>query len=211
MNRIGIFGTSGMAREAGDIAWALGLEPVYVSDIAHHMDPWPYPGEVIPEERVGEYSGMPYVIGIADGAVRERIAQRFRGILRFTNLIHPDASLGRGQGEAIDTAQGVLVCAGARLTSSIQVGDFAIVNQNACVAHDVIIGPYVHVAPGACVSGNVHLGARCWIGAGAVINQGDAMRKRMIGADAVVGSGAVVLDDCAPNGTYVGVPARRIA
>lgn len=33
MRKVGIFGTSGMAREAGDIAWALGLEPIYVARV----------------------------------------------------------------------------------------------------------------------------------------------------------------------------------
>ncbi len=28
MNRVGIFGASGMMRETGDIVWALGLDPV---------------------------------------------------------------------------------------------------------------------------------------------------------------------------------------
>ena len=28
MNRVGIFGASGMASETGDVAWALGLDPV---------------------------------------------------------------------------------------------------------------------------------------------------------------------------------------
>lgn len=210
MNTVGIFGTSGMARETGDIAWALGLEPVYVTHVADERERWSFPGELILETDVARHAGMPFVIGIADGALRERIAKRYLGTLRFANLIHPDASLGRGQRDAIDRAQGVLVCAGARLTSNIRVGDFVIVNQNACIAHDVVVDPYVHVAPGACVAGNVHLGIRSWIGSGAVINQGSESRMRTIGADVVVGSGAVVIDDCAPNGTYVGVPARRI-
>ena len=28
---IGIFGTSGMARQASDVAWAVGLEPFYIA------------------------------------------------------------------------------------------------------------------------------------------------------------------------------------
>ena len=36
MSRIGIFGTSGMAREAGDIAWELGSELVNM-----RMTGWP--------------------------------------------------------------------------------------------------------------------------------------------------------------------------
>lgn len=209
MTAIGIFGTSGMAREAGDIAWALGLEPMYVTNDAANLSAWPFPGVVILETDLALHPDLPCVIGIADGALRERIAQRYPE-RHFANLIHPQASLGRGQREVIEDAQGVLICAGARLTSNIQIGEFVIINQNACVAHDTVIDPYVHVAPGACVSGHVHLSRRCWIGAGAVVNQGSEVQKRLIGADVVVGSGAVVTADCEPGGTYAGVPARRI-
>ena len=44
----------------------------------------------------------------------------------------------------------------------------------------------------------------CWIGAGAIILAGVT-----IGRGCVIGAGAVVLQDCEPNGLYVGVPATR--
>jgi len=45
----------------------------------------------------------------------------------------------------------------------------------------------------------------CWIGARATIMPGVT-----IGRGCVVGAGALVRDDCEPNGLYVGVPAKRI-
>ena len=45
----------------------------------------------------------------------------------------------------------------------------------------------------------------CWIGARATIAPGVT-----IGAGCVVAAGAVVTKDCAPNGLYGGVPARRL-
>src|SRR3984957_3067571 len=44
----------------------------------------------------------------------------------------------------------------------------------------------------------------CWIGAGAIILAGVT-----IGRGCVIGAGAVVLQDCQPDGLYVGVPASR--
>jgi sugar O-acyltransferase (sialic acid O-acetyltransferase NeuD family) len=210
MSRIGIFGTSGMAREAGDIAWELGLEPVYVARDKAELDAYAFPGQIILESDIDRYQDIGYVIGIGDNGIRQHIAQRYTGRLRFTNLIHPSASFGKGQRELLEAKRGVIVCAGVRLTNNIQVGNFCIFNLNSTISHDVVIGEFVYVAPGAHVTGNVQIEARAWIGTGVTINQGTESRKRHIGVDTIIGSGAVVVSDCEPNAIYVGIPARRI-
>ena len=210
MVKIGIFGASGMAREAGDIAQALGLEPIYIARDEVERDAWSYPGHIILESEVDRFSELLYVIGIGDNVARRKVAERFYKKVRFTNLIHPSATFGREQRERLDHSVGVIVAAGVRLTSSIEVGNFVILNQNVTVAHDCEVGRYVHIAPGANVSGNVHLGVGCWVGAGAVINQGTIGHKLTVGQGTVIGSAAVIIGDCEPNAVYVGVPAKRI-
>lgn len=210
VNQIGIFGTSGMAREAGDVAHVLGFEPIYVARDEAELKVWNLPAKVILEQDLGHYPAIPYVIGISESNIRKTIAERFSGRLKFTNLIHPSASFGLGQREVLDSCMGTIIAAGARFTSGISVGDFCIFNQNVTVAHDCIVGNYVHLAPGANVSGNVHLQDGCWIGAGAVINQGNLTKKLEVGVNTVVGAGTVVIDDCEPGAVYVGMPAKRI-
>ncbi|MFZ6755180.1 hypothetical protein ACO0KY_17595 [Undibacterium sp. Dicai25W] len=210
MKQIGVFGTSGMAREAGDIAWALGYEPVYVARDQAELDAYSFSDRVVLECDIDSYLDLGYVIGIGDSSIRQRIAQRYGERLNFVNLIHPSASFGRGQRELIESRRGVIVCAGVRFTNNIQVGDFCIFNLNSTISHDVVIDDCVYVAPGAHVTGNVHIGTRSWIGSGVAINQGNESMKRQIGADTIIGSGAVVVNDCDPNAVYIGVPARRI-
>lgn len=210
VNKIGIFGTSGMAREAGDIAFALGLTPIYIARDFSELAAWPFSAKIILEQNIKDYSDIPYVIGIGDSSIRESIAERFKNKLNFTNLIHPSATFGDSQRSAVERRVGNIFAAGARLTSGIEVGDFCIFNQNITVAHDCQIGSYVHIAPGANISGNVRLGNGCWIGAGAVINQGSSSEKLEIGAYTTIGSGAVVLNNCAPEAVYAGVPAKRL-
>lgn len=210
MNRVGIFGTSGMAREVGDIAISLGIEPIYVARDGIELGEWNLPAQVILEQDLGQYHGIPFVIGIGDGNVRKAVAGRFRDRLKFTNLIHPTATFGASQRDVLEKSIGTVVAAGVRLTNGISIGDFCIFNQNATVAHDCVVGNFVHVAPGANVSGNVHLQDGCWIGAGAIVNQGNPGNKLRIGENTIVGSGAAVISDCNPNAVYVGVPARRV-
>jgi sugar O-acyltransferase (sialic acid O-acetyltransferase NeuD family) len=210
MSRVGVFGTSGMAREAGDIAWEIGLEPVYVARDKAELDGCAFLGQVILESDVDRNQEMGYVIGIGDNSIRQRIAQRYAGRLCFINLIHPSASFGKGQRELFEAKRGVIVCAGVRFTNNIQVGNFCIFNLNSTISHDVVIEDFVYVAPGAHITGNVHIKTRAWIGIGAAINQGNKSLKRCIGADTTIGSGAVVVKDCEPNAIYAGIPARRI-
>jgi sugar O-acyltransferase (sialic acid O-acetyltransferase NeuD family) len=210
VKRVGIFGTSGMAREAGDVANDLGYTPLYVARDQAELNKWNYPAEAILESEVLRYQNMPFVTGIGENNIRERVANRYRGQLTFCNLIHTSATFGYLQRKAIESRQGIIVCAGVRFTNNIQVGDFCIFNQNATIAHDVVIGGFAHVAPGSTISGNVDIGNNCWIGAGAVINQGTPENKLLIGSQTTIGSGAVVIRSCESNSVYAGVPAQKI-
>jgi sugar O-acyltransferase (sialic acid O-acetyltransferase NeuD family) len=210
MKDIGIFGTSGFARELGDIACDLGYRVIYVARDQSELNAWSFPGEVMLESDVGAHRDMEFAIGIGENAIRQKVAERFAGSLRFANLIHPSATFGMRQRDVIEARQGVVVCAGVRFTNNIQIGDFTVFNLNATIGHDVIVDDFVNVAPGANISGNVHLGARCWIGTGAVVNQGTADTKLLIGADTIIGSGSVVINACEPDAVYVGIPAKRI-
>lgn len=200
-----------MAREAGDIAWALGLVPIYVARDETELRAWSFSAQVIVEQDVEHYAAiMPFVIGIGENNIRRAVAERFKGSVQFTNLIHPSATFGCGQRDMLERCKGTIVAAGARFTSGIVVGDFCIFNQNTTIAHDCLVDSYVHVAPGANLSGNVHLKQGAWMGAGAVVNQGSNTKKRVIGENTMVGSGAVITKDCEANAVYAGVPAKRI-
>jgi len=210
MKRFGIIGTSGMAREAGDIAYDLGYSPIYVARDSADLDAWRFSDEVVLEVNLHRYKDIQFVIGIGENGVRQRVAKRFADEINFSNLIHSSATFGQGQRALIEKKQGVIVAAGVRFTNNIQLGNFDIFNQSAAIAHDVEIGDFVHIAPGSIISGNVRIGHRCLIGAGAIINQGTNEKKMHVGDNTVIGSGAVVVEACEADAVYAGVPARRV-
>lgn len=209
MTRIGIFGTSGLAREVADVAAALDLAPVFVARDAAAREAGPSGEEIVLEADVGTLGRIGFVIGIGDPKIRSAVARRHGSVLRFANLLHPAATFGRAQRAAVEAHAGVVVFAGARLTNSIAIGDFALINPNATIGHDVTIGDCVTICPGATISGNVAIGDGVWIGAGAIVNQGQPDKPLRIGDRAVIGSGAVVVGDCEAGGVYAGVPARK--
>lgn len=210
MKRLGIFGTSGHAREVGDIAVELGYLPIYIARDQTECDVWTFSDDVMLESEVDSHSDIEFAIGIGENATRRKVALHFASRLRFVSLIHPSATFGQRQREALEKCQGAVVCAGVRFTNNIRIGHFTLFNLNATISHDVIVEDFATVSPGACISGNVHLGHSCWVGTGAAIKQGSNKRKLHIGANTVIGSGSVVVKDCEPDAVYVGIPARRI-
>lgn len=197
-----VLGAGGHGREVADVAEAVGLDVVFVD----HGDP-----DRVPLERRGlrvcssiEDLGEerpPMVLGVGDGRVRERLADAHRGPW-VQPLVHPAATLGSD----VRLGAGTIVCAGARLTTNVVVGDHVYIGPNAVVSHDAELEDFVTVLPGATVSGNVTVQKAATIGTGANVIQGIT-----IGARAFVGAGAVVTRDVPPGITVIGSPARPMA
>ena len=110
---------------------------------------------------------------------------------------HADLRLGPGvilqHGVHIENVARVEI--GAR--TGVGVGSVILTSTHDVGPHDVRLGKW-HYLP-------VTIGEGCWIGARSLIMPGVT-----IGDGCIVGAGAVVRDDCEPDGVYVGVPARRV-
>lgn len=208
MNKVGIFGCAGFARECADIAYAMGLHPILIAYEANEKAALKGDYDCLLESELPANHTLPLAIGIGDNGVRQKIAERYFE-REFINLIHPSATFGYQQRNAVDQQRGLIIAAGVRLTNQIALGDFCILNLNATIGHDCILDAFVNVAPGANISGNVHIQSGCWIGTNAAINQGSESAKLIIGENTIVGSGSVVTKPCDSNAVYAGVPAVR--
>lgn len=120
----------------------------------------------------------------------------------FPRLIHPDATLEAG----VDLGTGVVVLAGARLSSHVSSGNHTSFGHQVVVGHDVEVGHFSVLMPSATISGDVQIGDGVLIGTNATILEGVR-----IGSNARVGAGAVVLHDVRPRATVVGVPSHEIS
>ena len=209
MKKLGIFGTSGFARETADVAVELGYDPVLIARNHSETEGWTHPYNLITEHDMDKRSGMVYSIGIGDNSVRAKIASQFEGKIDFVNLIHPSATFGYMQREKLESQRGNIICAGVRLTNNIHIGDFNIINLNSTIGHDAIIDDYVNISPGVSISGNVHLGSGSLVGTGASIIQGTYEEKLQIGSNTIVGAGSLVVKSCLSNSVYFGVPVKK--
>ena len=105
----------------------------------------------------------------------------------------------------------------------ISIGAFSFVNRDCMIESGVQIGNWVQVAQGVRmitttheVEGSGHRAGAirhervsiedgAWLGASVTVLPGV-----VIGRGCIVAAGAVVTKDCAPDGLYAGVPARRV-
>ncbi|AEV86431.1 sugar O-acetyltransferase [Actinoplanes sp. SE50] len=140
-----------------------------------------------------------FVIGIGDPRVRDGVAAALEPSGRpAARLVHPAATVGPDTG----LAEGVVLFAGARVTTNVTLGRHVHLNQNATVGHDSVLDACVQVNPLAAVSGDCRLGRAVLIGTGAVVLQG-----RSVGDRATVGAGACVVRDVESGRIVKGVPA----
>jgi acetyltransferase EpsM len=133
-------------------------------------------------------------------AARTATAERFGPDTRWATVVHATAWIS----PTARLQEGAVVLAGAVVNTGADIGRHAIVNSAAVVEHDVHVGDGSHIAPGAVIGGGTLIGENAFIGLGASVRD-----HLEIGAGAVAGMGAVVIESIAPGTIVVGVPARR--
>lgn len=208
MKNIIILGSGGFARE---VIWLIEdlnkvkMQYHIMGIITNNIDEmekieYPYLGN---DECLSDYEGknIGLVIAIGGGKVRKKIAQKLhKKDFDYPNLISKDAVMGNN----LKLGQGNIICSQTILTTDIVIGDFNIINLSCTLGHDTVLDDFITVNPGTNISGNVHIGNECEIGTGAKIIQGINISEKTI-----IGAGGVVVRDTEPDGTYIGVPAKR--
>ena len=209
-----IVGTGGLAKEAAQLArqcdphGARWVAIHYVAESPQMIGTTlPYGVVRYVDADLQTWSGeCDVVIAIGDPRPRRRLARRLavNTALSFPNLVHPGVDI---DSNYVLIGQGNMIAKGAVLTCDITVGDFNLVNWNVTIGHDATVGSYNVLNPSSNVSGCTVIGDACLLGTGCQV-----LEQLTVASDVTVGAGAVVTRSItAPGGTYVGVPARRMA
>ena len=140
-----------------------------------------------------------FVIAIGNNEIRKTFSEKYN--LKYYKAIHPSAQIGLD----VMVGEGTVVMANTAINSSTQIGQHCIINTGAIIEHDNVIEDYVHISPNATLCGTVKIGKLTHVGAGTVIKNNINICKNCI-----IGAGATIVKDIKEEGTYVGVPAKKI-
>lgn len=143
------------------------------------------------------------VCAVGSARARKKIVEEIKDInfVKFATLVDPSVLYS----SSVKIGEGSIVCAGTIMTVDISVGKHVIINLDCTLGHDDIIEDYVTLYPSINVSGNVRIGKETELGTGSQIIQGINIANHVI-----LGAGSVVCKSIVEEGTYVGVPVRKI-
>lgn len=143
------------------------------------------------------------VIAVGAAQVKKKIVKKLEQCsnIKFATLIDPSVLWS----DSVSIGEGSIICAGSVLTVDVKIGNHVAVNLNCTVGHDAVLQDYTTVYPGVHISGNVAVGQCVELGTGSQIIQGKKIENNI-----VVGAGSVVTKDLLEQGTYVGVPVRKV-
>lgn len=208
--RVVMVGASGFGREALDVLEAMQAAGAAV-DVLGVIDDRPSPENLqrlaergvaylgtITDWLADEPAAAAYVLGIGSPTVRRVLVEKLdaHGCRPFT-AIHPGASIG----SRATIGPGVVICAGAVISTNVRLARHVHVNPNATVGHDAVLGEFCSLNPGSVISGEVTIEPGVLVGASATV-----LQQLTVGADTTVGAAALVTKDV-PSGVVVkGVP-----
>ena len=139
-------------------------------------------------------------VAIGNCKVRKEIMESLPDAKWYT-VIHPSAVVS----PSAVIGEGACVLPNAVVNNSAVIGKGVVVNSGAIVDHDNIIGNYSLLACGAHLPGSVSVGECCWVGVGSTISNNIS-----ICGNVRLEAGTVVVEDIREEGTYMGVPAKKI-
>ncbi|MGP8281863.1 MAG: acetyltransferase [Desulfomonilaceae bacterium] len=121
--------------------------------------------------------------------------------LELVSAIHPTVTILAGA----TIEAGVWINAGSIIGYKAEIEAGVLINTRVSVDHHNVLRKCCCLDPGVITAGFVTIGECSHIHTGVTI-----INRREIGTEAIVGAGAVVIDDIPPKCTAVGVPARMI-
>lgn len=210
MEKIVIIGVGGFGREVktlidqiNDVDKKYEIEGFYddAENLENSYNGIPYLGKIEDLNKIELKTAVALGIGVPE--VKSKIISRLNNEnLYFPVLIHPRAIIGA---DDITLGKGTIICAGNILTCNIKIGEFVTLNLSCTVGHDTIIKDFASFMPSVNISGEVVINDKVYVGTGAKI-----INLLEIGANTIVGAGAVVSKSLPADCTAVGIPARPI-
>jgi sugar O-acyltransferase (sialic acid O-acetyltransferase NeuD family) len=190
--KLALFGYGGHAREAAcqiEQEVTFFVDDKYANNVA---------------KPISEFNPKEYmmIVAVADSKDRADIVAKLPKETKYFTFIHPSVHI---MDDNIQVGVGSFIGANSILTTNIKLGNHTLLNRGNHIGHDSVAGDFFSMMPNAVVGGNVTLGDNVYLGSCSNIRE-----KINITSDVLIGMNAAVVKDITENGTYVGVPAKKL-
>jgi sugar O-acyltransferase (sialic acid O-acetyltransferase NeuD family) len=146
--------------------------------------------------------GRSAIVCAADNRRKQELFSRVAGLgFELITRIHPAAVIAT----TAEVGAGTIINPCAVVQPRARVGDGVMIHAGVIVEHDNTVESFTNLGPGVRLAGWVTVSRGAYVYTGASVIPG-----KSIGEDAVVGAGAVVIDDVPARSTVAGVPARVV-
>lgn len=148
------------------------------------------------------HKGINCVIGIGDSNVRKKVYEELEAYeLKYPNIIDPEARIS----DDSVLGKGIVLKGPIRLSVSVGLEDFTLLNGIISIGHHAKLGKFVSVMPFVAISGHVSIGDNSYISVGSKV-----IEKISIGKNVTIGAGSIVIKNIKDNITVFGNPAKKI-
>ena len=140
--------------------------------------------------------------GFRDNSLRKEVFEKVKKIgFSVQSIIHKSAVVSR----YAQIGEGCIIMPNVTINNDVTIGNNCIIANGVVISHESVIGNHVLLSAGVIVGGNAIIGSGSLLALGSKVISGVK-----IGKNVLIGAGAVVVKDCLQEGTYMGIPARKI-
>lgn len=141
------------------------------------------------------------VIAIANADTKRKLSKELEGLALWTNIIDPTVIVSK----YCSLGYGNIIGPYSWIGPNSKIGNFCDCVFACSVGHDVVIEDYVSIMDYCDITGHDYLESGVYLGSSVAI-----IPEIKIVKDCILGAGAVVVKDIVEQGTYTGVPAKRL-
>lgn len=123
--------------------------------------------------------------------------------LKIPSFIHPESYVS----SRASIGKAVYILQWTTVQPYVVLGDYTMIDSHVAVSHHAVLGKAVFLSTGVVTAAKMRLDDYAYIGMGATMVSD---KCRVVGEDALIGAGSVVVMDVEPRQVVAGVPARVI-